>query len=229
MAQPQVGLHAQQPHRLANAVAGPSGALAFDDRPKKRSRVLELSSDSEVWGGLDMDEELLRLAEDSARQAKRRKLDSQAHAGVVEEREEPVAGPAPREDGLQHQPAPVDDFGEACTTILSILPDVDLAHVKRLFLHQTALGPANVEAVLEELFSMEGGYPKAPQEEKHVDRKGKGKAKEEDASAVALAGGLVDDAARKRQQEDEDVERRSKVWLDLAQRKPLGKSYEDAA
>lgn len=226
MAQTQVGLHAQQPHRLANAVAGPSGALAFDDRPKKRGRVLELSSDSEDWGGLDMDEELLRLAEDSAWQAKRRKLDSQAHAGVVEEREEPVAGPAPRENVCQHQPAPVDDFDEACTTILSILADVDLAHVKRLFLHQTAFGPADVEAVLEELFSMEGGYPKAPQEEKRVDRKGNfGK----DASAVTLAGGLVDDAARKRQQEDEEVEKWGKAWLDLAQRKPLGKSYEDAA
>ncbi|BGP26488.1 zinc finger, C6HC-type protein [Rhodotorula toruloides] len=208
MAQPQVGMRAQQPHELANAVAGPSGGLAHG---LKKRRTIELSSDSEDWGTEFLDEHLLQLAE-GAPPAKRRKTDAQAHAG------EPVAGPAPR------WPAPKDDFDEACTTILSILPDVDLAHVKRLFLIQTAFGPANVEAMLEDLFTMDGGYPKAPQEEKRLDRKGKGKAKE-----VAVAGGLVDDAERRQQQEDEEVDKRGKLWLDLAERKPLGKSYEDAA
>ncbi|BGP10197.1 hypothetical protein JCM10049v2_006080 [Rhodotorula toruloides] len=231
MAQQQVGMRAQQPHQLANAVAGPSGALNAGGVRLKKRRVIELSSDSEDWGAETWDEELRQLAE-GASQAKRRKTDPQAYAGVDEEREEPVAGPAPREDRPAQQSAPKDDLDEACTTILAILPDVDLAHVKRLFLHQTAFGPANVEAVLEELFTMEGGYPKAPQEEKRVDRKGKGKAKEEDApssDAFALGGGHVDDAARRQQQEDEEVDKRGKVWLDLAQRKPLGKSYEDAA
>ncbi|GJN92531.1 hypothetical protein Rhopal_005561-T1 [Rhodotorula paludigena] len=145
----------------------------------------------------------------------------------------PEAGPAPRAD---HAPPPVDAAqpdarAEAVKTIASILPDVSLAHVEALLAAQPACGPANVEAVLEKLFSTEGGYPKeqvpkaaarvSGAKVKKADRKGKRKAVDVTEDEVLEGMAQAD--------EDQEVERGAKQWLELDRRKGGGKAYEEAA
>lgn len=147
---------------------------------------------------------------------------------------QPEAGPAPRADHAAPPPADAaqpDARAEAVKTIASILPDVSLAHVEALLAAQPACGPANVEAVLEKLFSTEGGYPKeqvpkaaagaSGAKVKKADRKGKGKAV--DAMEDEVLEGMA------QADEDQEVERGAKQWLELERRKGGGKAYEEAA
>ncbi|BGP50210.1 hypothetical protein JCM10450v2_006126 [Rhodotorula kratochvilovae] len=130
--------------------------------------------------------------------------------------------PSPRAAaGPARAAATTDALDSAVGTIAGILPDVDLAAVRMLLEREPALGPVNVEAVLEALFAWEGGYPKRVAAEGSAggstgDAKGKGKAREEDEGVQAL-------------EDDDEVQRAAKQWVDTASRKASGKAYEDAA
>jgi len=136
-----------------------------------------------------------------------------------------AAGPAPRAaDALVRDP-----LEAALETVAGILPDVDLGVVRALLDHQPALGPANVEAVLEELLAREGGYPtrvsvealaEGAEDAKRRDVKGKGKAREEEPG-------------RRREEEedtdDEEVLRVAKQWVDATARKAPSRAYQEGA
>ncbi|GAA5899721.1 hypothetical protein JCM8208_004545 [Rhodotorula glutinis] len=155
----------------------------------------------------------------------------------------PVAGPAP---GLAAHPLPPpaphpsppapsppaasDPLTAALDTVSSILPDVCRTTVRALLGAQEALGPANVEAVLDELFGWEGAYPReaegaeARERESPVGGEGKGKGKEKARDEEEQAGAAVG-----LDEEDEEALRIAKQWVEVAGRKALGRVYEDAA
>ncbi|GAA6048852.1 hypothetical protein JCM3770_003652 [Rhodotorula araucariae] len=115
-----------------------------------------------------------------------------------------------------------DPLDSAVGTVAGILPDVDLAVVRMLLAGEPALGPVNVEAVLDTLFAWEGGYPKrtgpeAGEGSTKGGAKGKGKAREEHEGEQAV------------EEDDNEVQRAAKQWIDTATRNTGGKAYEDAA
>ncbi|BGP18474.1 hypothetical protein JCM10213_001211 [Rhodosporidiobolus nylandii] len=115
-------------------------------------------------------------------------------------------------------PSGAVDYGESVATICSILPDVLPSYVEGL-LKLPMYGPGNVELVMEALFSAEGAYPK--REEGGVSSgsaAGKGKEKAVEVEDVKDEG-----------EEDAEIERKAKAWVDTSGRKPLGKAYEDVA
>ncbi|KPV73730.1 uncharacterized protein RHOBADRAFT_38348 [Rhodotorula graminis WP1] len=161
----------------------------------------------------------------------------------------PVAGPAPAEHPLpppapphpeprahHRSPSPAfdaDPLTTALDTVSSILPDVCRATVRTLLGGQAALGPVNVEAVLDELFGWEGGYPRegegaagrAGESPDGSEGKGKGKARarDEDEDEMGRGGTVGLD------EYEEEALRVAKQWVDVAARKAPGRVYEDAA
>ncbi|GAA5897292.1 hypothetical protein JCM5296_000992 [Sporobolomyces johnsonii] len=108
-----------------------------------------------------------------------------------------------------------DALDEAVATILAIIPDVVPTYVRDL-LRMPLCGPGNVELVIEALLN-DDQYPKKD-EAGGSNAKGKGKEREVEATPEAFE-----------EEDDAEVQRQAKVWLDSSTRKPLGKVYEDAA
>ncbi|GAA5953831.1 hypothetical protein JCM21900_005486 [Sporobolomyces salmonicolor] len=131
------------------------------------------------------------------------------HAALSWEADVPSKAASRADDPLDH----------AVATILAIIPDVAPIYVRDL-LQMPLYGLGNVELVIEALLN-DDQYPKKDEvggSNANAKAKGKGKARAVEATPEASE-----------EEDDAEVRRQAKVWMDSSTRKPLGKVYEDAA